>query len=155
MSDTSNHRDGSVPEPLTEAPNQAEVSHLLSGIDAHRFADKLVEDKPEVDDEEEEDDIYEPQQLRTPKDPNVAWLPYPSIPDQLQKMPHTVRTGPQIEAVFNLSNPGELTAYNLIQGQATDQVNGQTAVIHQVTKEFHQGSFYALVTYAKLFYQQI
>ena len=106
-----------------------------------------IEDEPEGD---------EPQQeLRPPKDPNVVWQGVPSVPDQLQKFPHTVRTGPHIDAVFNLSVKAELSEFNRIQGQATDQVNGLTTVIHHLTKEFHQGQFFALVTYSHLFYQKL
>lgn len=131
--------------PTTEAPNADEVRLMLEGS-PDRLATKMARD----------DEAEEPErEIRPPRDPNVIWQQFPSIPDQLQKMPQTVRTGPQIDAVFNLSIKSELAEFNLLQGQATNHVDGQTVVIHHLTKEFHQGQFYALITYSKLFYQKL
>lgn len=145
-----NLQDGAVPDPVTEAPSQEEVAALWDSSRG-RFAPKAVESSNEEDDDAED----EHPQVKPPKDPNVVWLPHPSIPDQMQKMPNTIRVGPQVDAVFNLSAAGELAAFNLIQGKATDQIGGQTAVIHHMAKEFHQGQFFALVTYSQIFYQKI
>lgn len=135
-----------VAAPTTEAPNDEEVRLMLAGS-PERLSTKTEPEVSDVDEPERE--------MRPPKDPNVVWLQVPSIPDQMHKMPHTVRTGPQIDAVFNLSIKAELAEFNLIQGKATDHVDGQTVVIHHLTKEFHQGQFFALVTYSKLFYQKL
>lgn len=134
-----------VPEPTTDAPSEAEARLMLEGS-PDRYTDKVEEDVVEEDSEQE---------LRPPKDPNVVWQSVPSVPDQMQKLPNTVRTGPHIDAVFNLSIKAELNEFNRIQGQATDQVHGLTTVLHHLTKEFHQGQFFALVTYSHLFYQKL
>lgn len=145
MSDTPSD---TPPRPASEAPGDEEIRRILA-----ETTDRLHDKVAVVADPEDDDDA--PAEIRPPKDPNVVWQAVPSVPDQLIKFPHTVRTGPQTDAVFNLSVAAERDAFNVIQAQATDNVNGQTSVIHQLTKEFHQGQFFALVTYSRLFFQKL
>lgn len=137
-----------TPHPPADATpfTDEEVRDLLSSR-TERFSDK----NENVDDEDE----IEERQVRPPKDPNVVWLNYPSIPEQMQRFPHTVRPGARIDAVFNLSNKEELATFNRIQAEASNHVDGLTSVIHNLDKQFHQGQFFALVTYSKLFYQKM
>lgn len=135
------------PPPADATPfTDEEVRDLLSSR-TERFSDKN-EGVEEAEDQEE-------RQVRPPKDPNVVWLNYPSIPEQMQRFPHTVRPGARIDAVFNLSDKEELATFNRIQAEASNHVDGLTSVIHDLDKQFHQGQFFALVTYSKLFYQKM
>jgi len=136
-----------VPFPADDTPfSDAEVQLLLGGS-PERHSDKV---QVEEDDEQE---LERP--VRPPKDPNVTWLNGPSIPDQMQRLPNTVRPGPRIDAVFNLSNKDELMEFNKIQAEASNHVDGLTSIIHDLDKQFHQGQFFALITYSKLFYQKL
>ncbi len=153
MSDDS-QRDA-VPEPVTAAPSREEVEELIQAS-AGRLSDRA--EQPAVDVDEGDDEVYddaEQKPVRPPKNPNVQWIDYPSVPDQFTRMPQTVRPGKQVDAVFDLSDSAQLAEFNKIQGEATDQVNGITAIIYSVDKQFHNGHFYALVTYAKLYYQKL
>lgn len=143
-------QDGTVPEPLTKAPGQEEIAELMKAT-PERFAEKVVDVVEDDDDETPQ----EPQQIRPPKDPNIEWLSYPSIPDQMTRMPHTVRPGPRIDAIFNLSKQDELATFNRIQGEASDHVTGLTTIIYDSEKHFHDGQWHARMTYAKLFYQKL
>ena len=136
-----------VPPPADDTPfTDAELQNLLGGS-PERHADKVTD--------EDDDTVEAERQVRPPKDPNVQWLNYPSIPDQMQRMPSTVRPGARVDAVFNLSNKDELLEFNKIQAEASNHVDGLTCVIHDLDKQFHQGQFFALVTYSKLFYQKL
>lgn len=130
------------------SPFTDEQLKTLLGGSPERFSDKPEDDEDEYEEEEEKP-------TRPPKDPNFVWLTHPSVPEQMTRHPHTVRPGRRIDAVFNLSKPEELAAFNAIQGEASDHVDGLTSVIHSLDKQFHDGQFYALVTYSKLFYQKL
>lgn len=116
-------------------------------INISRLADKQTVPDDVVSEEEAH--------VKPPKDPNVEWRSFPSVPDQLHRFPNTVRTGPKIDAVFNLSEPTELREFNKIQADASNQIDGLSSIIHAMDKQFHQGQWYALVTYSKLFYQKL
>jgi hypothetical protein len=142
----SNRDKDTPPQPADNSPfTDDEVRDLLASRD-ERFSEKALD----VEEEEQEE-----RQVRPPKDPNVVWLNYPSVPEQMQRFPHTVRPGPRVDAVFNLSDKEELATFNRIQAEASNHVDGFTSVIHDLDKQFHQGQFFALVTYSKLFYQKM
>jgi len=137
------------PEPADHSPFTDDELRTLLATRTERFSEKIIDVAEDEENEEEE------RQVRPPKDPNVVWLNYASVPDQMRRFPNTVRPGARVDAVFNLSDKAELATFNRIQAEASDHVDGFTSVIHDLDKQFHQGQFFALVTYSKLFYQKM
>lgn len=135
--------------PEQEEPTQDEIRQLLAP--STRLSDRI----PEADKPAEQEEERAPEETRPPRDPSVDWQTYQSIPDQMARAPQTVRPGPSITAVFNLSETSDLAKFNEIQGAATDEVGGRRMLIHDMRKEFFNGSWFVLITYSQIFYQKL
>lgn len=111
-----------------------------------RLSDKVVVATAAEDDDS---DYVQPPRL-----PAQTWDEKPSIANQLARAPDTVKLGNTITAVLNLSHVGDLDTLNAIQAQADDW-NGPFVVINELTKHFHEGAWFALLRYTKIFYQKL
>ena len=109
-----------------------------------RLSDKAVVAAPD-----EDADYVQP-----PRQPPQTWDDKPSIVNQLTRAPDTIRAGNTVTVVLNLSNAGDLETLNTIQAQADDW-SGPFVLINELTKHFHEGSWFALLRYTKIFYQKL
>jgi hypothetical protein len=109
-----------------------------------RLADKAVAPAPD------DDSDYAP----PARSIALTWDGKPSIANQLTKAPDTVKMGNTVTVVLNLSNAGDLETLNSIQAQADDW-NGPFVFINELTKHFHEGAWFALLRYTKIFYQKL
>jgi hypothetical protein len=100
-----------------------------------------------------EDDAEQVERPRT-RDPHVEWMSRPSLPDQASRMPETVKLGPTVTKVFNLSDAAELEAYNELH-QKAGSADGPLVEITANHREFFNGSFYACVAYSSVSYQKL
>jgi hypothetical protein len=111
-----------------------------------RLSDKVV---PEVPDDDDDADYAPPAHSIA-----QTWDEKPSIANQLFRAPDTIRGGNTVTVVLNLSSAGDLETLNSIQAQADDW-NGPFVVINELTKHFHEGAWFALIRYTKIFYQKL
>lgn len=116
-------------------------------VNPSRLSDRIPTTKQA---DAEDDSDYTPEVKRSDK----GWSDKPSIYQQALKMPDTVRTGPPITAVLNLSDPTELALFNDIHAKAYD-VGGPLATVIHIDKQFHAGQWHALITYSLISYQKL
>ena len=116
-------------------------------VSPSRLSERVAPTKPVAD---EDDSDYTPETKR----PDKGWSDKPSIHQQALKMPDTVRTGPPITAVLNLSDPAELQTFNDIHAKVYD-ISGPLATINHIDKQFHAGQWHALITYSLISYQKL
>lgn len=107
-------------------------------------------ERADVSDEDAADETPRP---RT-KNPHVEWLTRPTVPEQAVRMPETVRLGPTVTKVFNLSEPADLEAYNDLH-QKAGNADGALVEITANHREFFNGAFYACVAYSPVSYQKL
>lgn len=111
-----------------------------------RLSEKVTVTAPDADDDS--DYIQPPRQLAQ------TWDEKPSIANQISRAPDSFKFGNTVTVVLNLSIVGDLETLNAIQAQADDW-NGPFVVINELTKHFHEGAWFALLRYTKIFYQKL
>lgn len=118
--------------------------------DTDTFGSDRLADRREVVAVDEDDSDYAPPS----KSPSRGWADKPSIVGQATKAPTTVRTGPMITAVLNLSIPSELQTLNDLQAKAS-ALDGPFVEIYHIDKQFYEGNWHVLVNHSVISYQQL
>lgn len=91
----------------------------------------------------------------TPQKASVrGWGNAPSIASQALKAPSTVRAGPLITTVLDLSVSADLQTLNDLHAKAVS-LDGPFVEIHHIDKKFHEGKWHALVSHSVISYQQL
>ena len=103
--------------------------------------------------EPEGDDIQE-EAVRTPQKPNVSWLGQPSVTDQANRFPTTVKYSELTTEVLDLGEAKDLARLNIIQSGSHPD-NGPTLAIAESERQFYNGRWFMYITYAKISYQKI
>jgi len=140
-----------------EPPNLKLEESLESDFITEESIDERMTDRP-VDKPEEE--VKE-----TPEDPDAeeyvepttsqsVWLDHPSIPNQHEVMEDTIRFVDTTVAMLNLAEEKDIKSLNKIMRESRDP-KGPTVIIEENLKHFHEGKFYALVTYSKIQYKKL
>ena len=91
---------------------------------------------------------------RPPADPNVEWSAEPSMPEQMQRHPASVRMGAPFTAILNLSKTEDLAELNRVQALCHEP-RGARAVITEKERQFYEGAWHVILTYAPIQYQKI
>jgi hypothetical protein len=119
--------------------------------DRDTFGSDRLADRREVAavDEDDGSDYAPPS-----KSPSRGWGDKPSIVGQATKAPTTVRTGPLITTVLDLSIPADLQALNDLQAKAS-ALDGPFIEIYHIDNKFHEGKWHVLVNHSVISYQQL
>lgn len=88
-----------------------------------------------------------------PEAVNRRWGAKPSVANQLQRMPDTVRPGCVCTMPYNLSNDEELAAMHKLQASSCGET--PTVIIYETKKKFYKGVWHCCITYADLEYAQL
>jgi hypothetical protein len=118
--------------------------------DSDTFGSDRLADRREVAAVDADDSDYAPPS----KSPSRGWADKPSIVGQASKAPTTVRTGPLITTVLDLSIPSDLQALNDLQAKAS-ALEGPFVEIYHTDKKFHEGKWHVLVNHSVISYQQL
>jgi hypothetical protein len=110
--------------------------------------DRLADRRETID--EEDDSDYSPPATSVTR----GWADKPSIMGQASKAPLTVRAGPLVTTVLDLSVASDLNTLNDLQAKAS-ALEGPFVEIHQIDKQFHEGKWHVLVSHSVISYQQL
>lgn len=83
-----------------------------------------------------------------------VWQPKPSMADQYEKLPHTVRMGPPVYDIFDLNRDGELERMNKFVAR-THPRGAPEIIVTSEQRKFHCASWKILVSYQVLEYLKI
>jgi len=109
------------------------------------------EEKPAK--KEPEEQSTEPESEKDEKgDPR--WSKEPTFVDQYTKYPGTWRLCPETVAVFDLSIPDQLKAYNDLLARKLPHRAPRVLQVH-VDRQFHEGKFIVCFTYHEVEYKKL
>lgn len=123
------------------AADMTDTSDFIQ-VEASRFEEKLPE--PVEPSKEEKD--------KPPLD--KKWSRSPSVRNQMQQHPQTVRYANPETKILNLSKSEELKEWNRIQ-QGCASIEAPSLAITEVEKQQHDGSWTVYVTYSEVHYMEL
>ncbi len=107
--------------------------------EADRFEDRIV---AEVEEEARTADAADPE-----------WGDTPTVKDQMLRFPESVRSTHPVTAVLDLSAPADLAEFNRIQQEAAAPYPKIDIAV--MDRQFFEGKWSVLLTYAKIQYQKL
>jgi hypothetical protein len=117
-------------------------------VESSRFEERPVVAPDDADEDEEEKE----EQRRSSS--SMIWGDRPTMRNQLQEQPRTVRFVDPETKMLDLSKAAELKEYNRIQRAASD-LESPTLAVQEVDKQKHEGTWIVLITFCKVQYMQL
>jgi hypothetical protein len=136
-----------ISEAFVDAATVFSDASVGDASDSNRFADREAAISARLVDKEEE-------YVESLAAADAEWLEQPSVADQLNRFPSSVRLGPPETEVLNLSDKADLARLNAIQ-KASHTFKFATSVITHQDTQFYNGAWHTLVTHHKILYQKL
>lgn len=158
---------------MSDAENKAEAENAQVGlseedaeklrsitVEADDFDDygavapsRLSERAGEPDSAADESEDTEADDDEKSTGPHQRWLDRPSVADQFNRVPSSIRFEPPVTETLRLGDAAQLKRLNEIQHQAYE-INPRCQ-IRDMERVFHDGDWYVCLTYAKILYQKL
>lgn len=135
---------------LTKSASTAEALEVdLTSEDSSRFAEREQPVSGPSDDDEADDSAQEETATRQARE---GWATTPSVKDQVNRYPDSIRMIDPETKVLDLSNPAHLAEYNRLQRESADLTKRKLAIT-ELERQAVNGTWVALVTYYRVEYQ--
>lgn len=132
-------------EILTKAASAAPAVEEFQSVEAGSRLEDRVDPKPTEPEATADEDYSEP------ASPDAAWQNKPSIKDQVQRYPDSVRTAEPVTVLLDMAKEEDIKILNDIQKAAADP-EAPTKIILEKDVQKHKGSWTILLTHAKVEY---
>lgn len=117
-------------------------------VEADRFEERSETPEAEEDTSDEDGDELERRLA------SRGWSSSPSVKDQAERFPESVRLVDPETKILDLSNPTQLAEYNRLQKESSD-VNKRKIAIAELERQQANGTWQALVTFYRVEYRTL
>jgi hypothetical protein len=154
-----------LPAPLSAAEQELELlehadelfeksaASVAEETDYVRVEESRFEDRPPVAPDDEDEDENEKEERRRSSS-SMIWGAKPTLRNQLQEQPRTVRFVDPETKMLDLSKAADLKEYNRIQRAAAD-LESPTLAVQEIDKQKHEGTWVVLITFCTVQYMQL